>query len=552
VSYLGLPEPTNGQYHLAHQMQHGPQRLITMCFRGFGKSWIAAAYCVWLLWKDQTLNVLVCSASAERAVDFTQFCLRLLEMPELAHLMPRDDDRRRMDRFDVHGAPVMQSANLVALGVFGQMTGKRADIVVADDVEVPNTVETQGMREKLWTRSSEFTDLLKPEGPQRVICLGTPHSEDSIYNRLEQQRGFTKWIWPAQYPDQRLKTVYSDSLAQPLQEADLEAGQATDPQRFDDTVLAEKRSAKTPSEWALQYQLDTSLSDYLKHPLRLSDLIVMDIDPETAPEKLVWASGKDQRIEDKQLPCVGLSGDYYHRPLSIQGDWLPYEMKVMAIDPAGRGHDETGYAIVGTLNGYLYLLDAGGMMGGYEDTTLSKLAFLAQKWKVNEVILESNFGDGMYEQLFQPHLAQRWTTEWQCGIEEVRHNRQKELRICDTLEPLVAHHKLVVSPSVIRGDLDAYKLSNQVGEEKRRQLQLFFQMARISRDKGSLHHDDRLDALSMAAARVKDLVGRDADLLMERKQLEDFYEELNKDLEELGQVQDSPGWMWGTAAGTLF
>ena len=523
-----------------------------MCFRGFGKSWILSAYAVWCLLWDQSLNILVVSASQERAEDFTQFCLRLLDMPETRHLKPREGDRQRMARFDVHGAPTMHSANLVACGVMGSLTGKRADIVMADDCEIPNTVETQGMREKLWKRTSEFTDLLKPEGPARVIYLGTPHSEDSIYNRLARERGFNKWIWPAQYPDARLLQVYEGSLAQPLLDRQGTSawieGRATDPERFDDLVLAEKRAAKTPSEWALQYLLDTSLSDYLKFPLKLPDVTVMDCDMEMAPEKVVWAGGKDQRIQE--LPCPGLAGDYWHKPMAVVGDWAPYEIKVMAIDPSGRGKDETAYAIVGVRNGYIYLIDAGGMLEGYEDSVLSQLAHAARKAQVHQIVVESNFGDGMFSKLLQPHIdraAEKHRDEvkrhWSPGLEEVSHNRQKELRICDTLEGPFAGHRIVVDRALVQRDFDKHPT---LPDDKRGLHRLFYQVARICREKGALHHDDGLDSFAIAVNHVVHLMGVDEDKAIRQAAEDAFQQELEDDLEEMGARTPHRGWGFGT------
>ena len=82
----------------------------------------------------------------------------------------------------------------------------------------------------------------------------------------------------------------------------------------------------------MQYQLDTTLSDLNKFPLKLSDLVVMNCNPENAPEKVIWASSPE--LQHNDLPNVGLQGDAYYRPMSIQGSWLPYTGCVMAIDPS--------------------------------------------------------------------------------------------------------------------------------------------------------------------------------------------------------------------------
>ena len=65
------------------------------------------------------------------------------------------------------------------------------------------------------------------------------------------------------------------------------------------------------------------------------------------------------------MPNVGLSGDRFYRPMETLGAYVPYTGSVMSIDPSGRGRDETGYAIVKMLNGYLFVTDAGGLQGGY-------------------------------------------------------------------------------------------------------------------------------------------------------------------------------------------
>ena len=71
----------------------------------------------------------------------------------------------------------------------------------------------------------------------------------------------------------------------------------------------------------------------------------------------------------------------------------------MAIDPAGRGPDETSFAIV-KMYGNLYVHACGGIHGGYEKDVLQKLANLAKEHSVNSVLVESNFGDGMWTKLF--------------------------------------------------------------------------------------------------------------------------------------------------------
>jgi hypothetical protein len=484
--HLTLPDPTPVQLDIADFMQHGPKRRIIEAFRGVGKSWMAAAYVLWLLRNDPQVKIMVVSASKMRADDFAQFCLRLIrEMPLLQCLEPdREEQRSAANRFDVRPAIPDQSPSVKSVGIFGQLTGSRADLILADDVEVPNTSWSVGMREKLLTSVGEFNAILKPGGS--VMFLGTPQTEESIYNKL-RQRGYACRIWPARYPEKPEK--YGDSLAPIIQEAGEELkNRPTDPKRFSEFDLMEREASYGRSAFALQFQLDTSLSDLERFPLRLSDLIVMEVSGH-APEKLVWSSGAEYRITD--LPGVGFTGDYYHRPAFTHGDWLEFQGCVMFIDPSGKGRDETAYAIVAHLNGNLFLLDSGAFRDGYSDTVLEEMAKAAKRSKVNLILLEDQFGQGMLENLLKPFLQ----VHHPCAIETVRSNVQKERRIINALEPVINQHRLVVNRSVVENDI---KGREDEAVEKQLAYQLFHQLTHITVDRNCLQHDDRLDALAGA------------------------------------------------------
>ena len=115
---------------------------------------------------------------------------------------------------------------------------------------------------------------------------------------------------------------------------------------------------------------------------------------DSAPEKLVWASDKQNVIEE--LPNVAMSGDHFHRPAFVSDSYAEYTGTVMSIDPSGRGKDETGYAVVKMLNGFQFVRRCGGIAGGYSEEVLTELANIAKDEGVNEIIVESNFGDGLF------------------------------------------------------------------------------------------------------------------------------------------------------------
>jgi hypothetical protein len=478
-----------------------------MAFRGVGKSWITSAYVVWRLRIDPQLNFLVVSASKDRADAFSNFTQRLIyEMPILQCLIPNKDQRRSMVSFDVAPAEPDHSPSVKSVGIFGQLTGTRADVIIADDVEVANNSLTQVMRDRLSEAVKEFDAILKPGG--EVTYLGTPQTESSIYSLL-QERGYEIRVWTARYPDGRNYKCLYDNLA-PMLKKDMEdqgeviLGKPTDPDRFNHIDLLEREASYGRSGFALQFMLDTSISDNNRYPLKLSDLIVMSVDRDKFPEKVVWSADPRYIIQD--IPAVGLKGDHYYRPMWVSDKWVEYQGRIMAIDPSGRGEDETGYAVLYMCNGYIVCPEFGGLKGGYSDATLQTLCNIAKRNRVQKIIVEDNFGDGMFTQLLKPHLKKIHP----CDVEGVRASNQmnKERRIIDVLEPILNQHRLIIDLRALQKDYDSVQ---SYPSEKAIRYMLAYQLTRITKEKNSIVHDDRLDALAIGVNYWVEAVAQDAD-----------------------------------------
>jgi len=294
---------------------------------------------------------------------------------------------------------------------------------------------------------------------------------------------------------------------------------STDPNRFNDYDLAEREASYGRSGFALQFMLDTRLSDAERYPLKVSDLIIMDIPTQEAPEKVSWSSDSQYIVEE--LPNVAFNGDHYHKPMYISDQFVEYSGSVMSIDPSGRGKDETGYAVVKMLNGYLYVRRCGGVAGGYSEEALQKLSLIAKEEQVNEIIVESNFGDGMFNQLITPVLSKIHPVT----LSEVRHNTQKEKRIIDVLEPVMNQHKLVIDKKVIKQD---YESTQHLPPEQSLRYQLMYQLTRITAERGALSNDDRLDSLAMAVQYWVDAMAQDADRQINSRREEMLMDEINK------------------------
>ena len=525
---LGLADtPTRQQVAVAEWMDNGPNRQITVAFRGLGKSLFASFYALYRLRMDPQEKLLVVSATAMKADDFTGFMLKVIGDVDILHcLAPNPDGRYSRAAFDVGPAVVEQSPSVRSMGIMGSLTGQRCSCAILDDIEILSNSITQLKQERIAHAITEIEAILKPEEkqmlPRRIMYLGTPHVETSLYFRLHRERNYAMRFFPAQYPDET--DCYEGNL-DPTIQAEVEAdgslvGEPTDPERFSHEDLLNRQASLTKASFLLQYQLNVRLSTLDKFPVRLGDLLVMDLDGKALPEVVVHSTAPDCRIQE--LVCVGLGADrHYYRPVFVNG-WIAREETwrcVLSIDPAGRGADELAWAVVAELNGNLFVLESGGSTLGYADEVLQHLAERAKYWKVNQVVAESNMGDGMFSALLKPVLARIHPV----GIEEVRHNQRKEIRLCDTLAPLIQQHRVIVTTRLIRQDYRQAEEDPESGHVR----SLLYQLSRLTAERGCLSFDDRIDALAIACSYFVDAAAQDQQRAkqMRAEELEDIARE---------------------------
>ena len=517
---LDLPSPTRAQYAIADYLQHGPKRLQIQAFRGVGKSWITGAFVLWTLFNNPEKKIMIISASKERADNMSIFLQKLIiETPWLVHLRPKSDDARwSRISFDVNCSP-HQAPSVKSVGITGQLTGSRADLMILDDIEVPGNSMTEMMREKLLQLCTEAESILTPKQDSRIMYLGTPQTTFTIYRKLAE-RNYRPFVWPARVP--RKLSNYEGLIAPQLQEDidnGAEAWDVTDADRFTHEDLLEREAAMGRSNFMLQFMLDTSLSDAEKFPLKFADLIITSVNPTQAPDSVVWCS--DPRNVLKDLPTVGLPGDYFYSPMQLQGEWGPYTETICSIDPSGRGTDETAATYISQRNGFLYVHEMRSYRDGYSDNTLLDILRGCKKYNVTKLVIETNFGDGIVSELFRKHLQQ---TKQNIGIEEVRANVRKEERIIDALEPIMNQHRLIIDRGVVEWD---YNSNKDDAPEKRLLYMLFYQMSRMCREKFAIRHDDRLDSLAQGVKYFTDAMGISAQETVKQRKMEEWNDMLH-------------------------
>lgn len=518
----------------------GPRSLMVQAERGIAKSTITAAYAAYCLIHNPDTRILIVTANKKFASQISTLIIRLImTMDELECLRPdpSNGDRTSVEQFDVHYSlrkPAEKAPSLACVGISGSITGSRSDLLIADDIENPKNSKTYVSREQLHEWSNEFSNVCE-DG--RIIYLGTPQSTDSVYNSLPG-RGFTVRIWPGRYPTVEQRSSYGDHLA-PYISTRLDAdpslgtgggmlgdqGQPTDTRIGEDTLQRKELETGTPS-FQLQYMLNTSLTDRFRYPLKTDQLICMNMSGTLFPMQL----HRDPR--DTALKLYQVHGHSFkmssHIDVSSQSldgsdmapDYRTLQNKVMYIDPAAGGsttQDETAYAVMGFLNGNLYLLCVGAVPGGYEREKLEKLAEVAELHKPNEVIIEKNMGYGAFKEVFTPILREKY----QGAIKDDFVVGQKEKRIASILGPIIGRGSLAVATSCIEDDracCDPHPAA------KKKLYSFFFQLSKLTLDRNSLVHDDRLDAVAGAANCFVELIAIDQKKQIEAVKQREFQE----------------------------
>jgi len=518
----GLGSPTIRQYEIGHFLQHGDDerprahgddgldhKIMVQGYRGEGKSTIACFFLPWLIFWWTWIETCVLSAAEDKAKENCMFIRSLFDCMEvLRPLAPRRGQLDNDLKFDVFGKEPTLDPSVHAMGVMGQITGFHGDAMLLDDIEIKNNSETPAARMKLLGRMGEaIGPMCKPLALRTV--LGTPQTEDTVYLKLPG-RGFIVRKWPVEFPTDARTADYRAQVAPSIM-AELAAqpalaGEPADPERYPRSVVEDRRLSMGPAAFVLEMLLDTSLTDAERFPLRLADLVVMDVSTDLAPEHVVWASSTDLIRTD--IPCLGRDGDRFHSPMQLVGEWLPYTGSVLAVDPSGRGRDEMAWCVLKLLNGQLFVVDFGAEMDGFEG--LPRIAQKAAEHKVH-VVRTEDYGGGSYAKLIGDALQ---AAGHPCAIEEVTQTARKERRILRTLEPVMARHKLIVDAGAMRRDIES---ARSRGGETWIYYSLAHQLTRLADEKDCLVHDDRVDVLAIAVDHFASMVELSPERYIERR-----------------------------------
>ena len=494
----------------------GTTRSMLLAFRGEGKTEKNAVRGLWELYKNPNATVMVISAREQRAIDIVSAMLRIIEStPFLSHLKPDLKDLAGRKRFTV-GARTDKGntqPSVVAYGIGSQITGNHVDLIIADDIEIPQNSLTIEAREKIRETVREFEDILNPGGI--ILMIGTPQTEDSVYFALAEQYTVTRV--PVEFPDlssEKDCRFVPEFVFDEMKRLKASPGDPVMPEKFDRAALIEKQAQQGISRYSLQMLLDPAAADETRYPLKLRDFIVHPVDTAVAPRRLLHSKTNPAR----EIPSVGMGTDMFYWPLHIDPEFAPYERSVMYIDPAGMGADEVGFAVGKTLNGQVFIPVAGGLAGGYDDQTMVRLITIAIEQSVSEIHVESNWGGSKTDSMWIDKLrGMLLKMGIKIAVIPVHNTGQKEIRIIEILEPALNSHRIIVDEKVARDQI------------------LMTQVTRLQRERGCLKHDDRVEALAGVVGVLRDHLIFDPEKMMEDQEEKERLELLEEFLGEIGR-----------------
>lgn len=303
------------------------RELLLMAFRNSGKSTLVGLFCAWLLVCSPSLRIMVLAADLSLARKMTRNVKRIVERhPACAGLKPKRADQWASDQFTVNRDAELRDPSMLAKGIVANITGSRADVVICDDVEVPNTCDTQTKREDLRERLDEIDYVLVPGGLQ--LYVGTPHTFNTIYGKVAR----------IEMGEEQAYLEGFNRLEIPILDA---RGKSRWPERFPLTKIEAIRKRSGPNKFKSQMLLEpVDIAEGRLDPDQLKSYVgeiayseqngeaVLTLEDRRLVSATCWwdpSFGSPERGDSSVIACVFTSDD---------GSYWLHRVRYLTFDPA--------------------------------------------------------------------------------------------------------------------------------------------------------------------------------------------------------------------------
>jgi hypothetical protein len=180
---LNLPTPEHHKKIMAFLVEtylDDPHRALLTAFRHSGKSTVVGIFATWILSIRPESRIMILSAEQTLASRMVGHIRHIMENhPACKEMLPAVRKEWASGKLTINRPIGIREPSVICQGIHGNITGLRSDLIICDDVEVPNTANTAAKRETLRERLRELDFIMSPNGS--IIYIGTPHSADTIY-----------------------------------------------------------------------------------------------------------------------------------------------------------------------------------------------------------------------------------------------------------------------------------------------------------------------------------------------------------------------------------
>jgi hypothetical protein len=180
---LGLKTPKHHEKIMrffVEAYESRPHRALLTAFRHSGKSTVVGIFAAWVLKTRPEARIMILSAEQTLSSRMVGHIRHIMENhPDCGEMLPDVKKEWAARKLTITRPIGIREPSVICQGVHGNITGLRSDLIICDDVEVPNTANTAAKREILRERLRELDFILSPRGC--IIYIGTPHAADTIY-----------------------------------------------------------------------------------------------------------------------------------------------------------------------------------------------------------------------------------------------------------------------------------------------------------------------------------------------------------------------------------
>ncbi len=389
----------------------GNTRLLLMAFRSAGKSTIVGLFAAWLLYRQADLRILVLAADFSLAKKMVRNVKRIIERhPLTTKLKPEKAEQWASDRFTVKRMFESRDPSMMAKGITSNITGSRADIVICDDVEVPNTCDSAEKRRELRERLGEMEYVLVPGGMQ--LYVGTPHNYHTIYaDEPRKELGEEKPFLPG---FERMKLPVLDKH-----------GESAWIERYSEDDIARMKRSAGPNKFASQMMLEpVNIAEGRLNPKLLQ---VYDHELDYTKELQTLFIGQTKLVSASAFwdPAFG----------SAKGD--NSVMAVLFADAEGSFY----------LHHIAYIENEQSSEVDEATQQCMRVAQIAKTHYLPSMSVEIN-GIGK----FLPNILRNELSKAKapCRVQEISQTRNKDLRILEAFDAVLAAKRLYVHRSVLQ------------------------------------------------------------------------------------------------------